>query len=100
MTKIYTVLNKRDCATEERMSISTADMTEVSMCKVWCINFRNMLIEEALLIGVGEDNEHYIALTDVATGDDDSAWAVPEYNVFYDKQSAEKGLFKAHLKYE
>ena len=99
MTKIYQIMNRRDTATDARLCIPFDDSSQRDKPKVWCINFRNMEIVQGRLVGIDGRCEHVVVLEDddVAEG---TAWAVPKDNVYYDKHSAEKGLFKAHLKYE
>lgn len=99
MTDILPVLNRRDPATDAQMSIQLDKIQQAGMRNVWCINFRNMQIEECQLIGVDSNGDNYIAIK-AAYAEEKAAWVVPTENIYEDKHSAEKGLFTAHLKYE
>ena len=98
MIEIYQIMNRRDAATDARMHISFDYTGQREKPKVWCVNFRNMEIVQGILVGIDGRGEHVVVLEDddIAEG---TAWAVPKENIYYDKHSAEKGLFKAHLRY-
>ena len=95
---IYNVQNRWNNDEDGKMDICLSDITQAGLAKVWCINFRNMQLEDARLIGVDKKGEHYVLIDSIP--DAGSVWAVPKDNIFYDEHSAEKGLFTAHLKYE